>query len=156
MFRNPKPNEKQLLVELGDATGIFKPSEAQELLGGVLDAFYQQELEIGHVVAVWEEADEPAGWVYYAPSGREEGAFDLWWIGVHPARQGHGLGQAMMQAVEMAVTMAGGTKLVVETSSTELFAKTRRFYTLLGYATTGTESDSYGLGDDKVTFAKNL
>lgn len=158
MIRAALPSDTPALVALGDATGIFGPNEAQALLRDTLDSLHAGRLGEGHQAWLWAGASDvsPDGWVYFAPQGAADRSWDLWWIGVAPARQGQGIGDALLRFVERLVVIAGGRILVVETSSLPPLAGARRFYANHGYAVRAVAKNHYGDGDDKVTFAKPL
>ena len=155
MLRPAVPSDTPALVALAADTGIFQPGEA-ESLSGVLDELHAGRLGDGHTAAVWvaEPDGPPAGWVYFAPAAMADRVWNLWWIGVAPARQGRGVGGELLRSVENHVRAAGGRLLVIETSSTPAFDPVRRFYAKRGYAECGRVPDFYTDGDDKVTFVK--
>lgn len=158
MFRPALPNESPHLVAVASATGLFKPNEAEALLGGVLEDFHAGRLGEGHQVVVWadDQTGTASGWVYFAPSFKAEGVWDLWWIGVDPAAQGAGVGGRLLELVESRVREAGGRLLIIETSSTAPLEAARHFYAKRGYANCGTIPDFYADGDHKVTYAKRI
>jgi len=61
-----------------------------------------------------------------------------------------------MAAVERELAAQDIRLLLVDTSGTEAFARTRRFYQQLGYRREAVIRDYWATGDDKVTFAKPL
>lgn len=157
MLRPPLPSETPALIAMGAASGLFKPGEAEGLLGGVLEEFQAGRLGDGHAVRVWAaDGGIPEGWAYLAPTPKADGVWDLWWIGVDPPRQGRGIGGRLLTAVEDHARAAGGRLLVVETSSTPPLDPTRRFYAHRGYVECGRVPDFYADGDDKVVFVKRL
>ncbi|QEH39264.1 Acetyltransferase (GNAT) family protein (plasmid) [Aquisphaera giovannonii] len=158
MIRHALAGDTAALVAIGEATGIFRPHEAEGLLGATLDAIHAGQLGEGHQAHVWVEGPEvpPAGWVYFAPTPNANGVWDLWWIGTDPARQGRGIGSQLLGFVEDRARAAGGRLLLVETSSQPALDPTRRFYANRGYVECGRVPDFYGEGDAKVIFAKRL
>lgn len=158
MIRPAVPGETDALVALGDATGIFGPGEADALLRDTLDAVHAGQLGAGHQVGVWADAADgpPRGWVYFAPRNTADEAWDVWWIGVAPARHREGIGDALLQFAEAHVTNAGGRVLFIETSSLPLLEGARCLYSKRGYAVDAVLNDFYGHGDDKVIFKKML
>lgn len=158
MIRAARPDETGALVALGDATGIFGPGETDLLLRGTLDALHAGELDGGHKVRVWADPHDGAvaGWVYFGPQHTEDAAWELFWIGVAPARHGQGIGEALLRFVEECVIRADGRVLVIDTSSLPTLERARRFYTSRGYALRGVAADHFGPGDDKLTFVKVL
>lgn len=158
MIRPAAPADTPALLALADATGIFKPGEVEALLGGVLAALHAGQLGDGHRAEVWADAPDgpPAGWVYFSPIDHADGVWNLWWIGVDPARHRRGVGGDLLRFVEEAVRVAGGRVLLIETSTRPAFDPTRRFYARRGYADCGTVPDFYADGDGRVTYAKRV
>ena len=158
MIRLPVPADTPALIALADETGLFQPGESSSLLGGVLDAFHAGQLGAGHLAWVWADGPgaAPAGWVYFAPTEKADGVWDLWWIGVAPARQGEGIGGDLLRSVEAHARTAGGRLLVVETSSQPALEPTRRFYVRQGYTECGLVPDFYADGDGKLIYAKRI
>lgn len=158
MIRAAAPNETATLVAMAAATGIFQPSEAEQLLGGVLQDFHAGRLDPSHQIQVFADDETKAvqGWVYFAASFKADGVWDLWWIGVDPTAQATGVGGALLEFVEEFIRAAGARLLIIETSSTEPLTKARNFYAKRGYANCGQIPDFYADGDDKIIFAKRL
>ena len=158
MIRAATKNETQELIQVAVGTGIFKPNEAEELLGGVLSEFHLGKLGEGHFIEVLLNAksQKPAGWVYYSPSFKAEGVWDLWWIGVDSTAQRSGFGQKLLEHVEASVAKNGGRLLIIETSSLSNLEPARNFYLKHGYAKCGQVPSFYGKGDDKIIFAKSF
>ena len=77
-------------------------------------------------------------------------------IGVRADRQGHGVGSQLMAEVENSLRSGGARLLLVDTSGTDAFRLTRKFYSDLGYVRTATLADYWAEGDDKVIFVKRL
>jgi len=158
MLRPAAPADSPSLVALAASTWIFRPDEAEALLGEVLDDLHAGRLGEGHRAQIWADGPDgsPAGWVYFAPTDKAQGVWDLWWIGVAPARQGQGIGGELLRSVEAEVLKAGGRLLLIETSSLPAFDPTRRFYAGRGYAECGRVPDFYADGEAKVIYAKRL
>lgn len=156
MLRSARPSDTPELLAIAATTGLFEPADAHTLLGGVLAALHAGQLGDGHHALIWvpDDAHPPAGWVYFAPDMHADGAWNLWWIGVRPSHHGLGVGEALLDAVEAAVLAAAGRVLVIETSALPPFARARAFYAKRGYTECGRVPDFYGVGDDKIIFAK--
>jgi len=97
-----------------------------------------------------------AGWICFGPTPCTVGTFDIYWIAVDPAAQGHGVGTALMARAESEIHAAGGRLAAAETSGRPSYAATRRFYNRLGYHEAAVIPDFYGPGDDQVIFTKAL
>lgn len=140
------------------AAEMFSVDEADffdEMLHGALDGSLE-----GHQ---WLVVEDPAGTVIsaaqFAPEPFADRMWNLYFIAVDPAQQGSGIGSAVMAHVEAELTQRGdqvARTLVVETSSTDQYARTREFYAGLGYDEEARIREFYGPGDHKVVFWKQL
>lgn len=158
MLRPAVPSDTPALVALAVSTGLFQPEEADALLRDVLDDLHAGRLGDDHFAQVWfdEPGGPPAGWVYFSPDSKADRVWELWWIGVSPARHGQGIGDELLRFVESHVRDAGGRLLLIETSSLPELERTRQFYAKRGYAECGLVPDFYADGDGKVIFAKRM
>ncbi len=98
----------------------------------------------------------PVAIAYCAPEPMADGTWNLLLIAVHPDRQSEGIGAQIMSYVEERLSAKGIRILLVETSGTDDFIKTRSFYSKLGYTEEARIREYYGVGDDKITFHKYL
>jgi len=99
---------------------------------------------------------ELIGYVCYGPTPLTDGTFDLYWIAVDPAWAGQGVGTLLLRRIESIVKEDNGRLIVIETSSNQQYALTRRFYMKNGYVLAETIKDFYLPGEDRVTFVKYL
>lgn len=97
-----------------------------------------------------------AGYACYGPAPCTESAWDLYWIVVHPAAQGAGLGRALLDRVAAAAGAAGGTALYAETAGKPAYAPTRAFYARNGFHAVATVPDFYARGDAKLILVRPL
>lgn len=137
------------------STGFFAQHEAD-----VAVELVQARLERGDASGyhfVFADVDAQAiGYACYGPIGCTVGSFDLYWIVVHAAFRGHGLGRSLLREVERRVVAAGGRRLYVETSGRPLYDPTRGFYERSGYQAAAHLPDFYGPGDAKVIYVRPL
>lgn len=154
-IRPPKREECDALVQMGQRTGVFSPGEAQELLGQTLFNLLNEKLPFQHKAYVLVHEKINKGWVYFGPT-QDSVIWNLWWIGVDPNFMGHGFGKRLLRFVEETVKSDGASHLIIETSSSDLFIRTREFYKLQGYSLSHIEPDNYGHGEDKIIFKKKL
>ena len=96
------------------------------------------------------------GYVCVGKTPLTRGTWHEYWIGVHPAAQSRGIGQALQAHAEAFVRSRGGERLALETSGRPAYARTRRFYRKAGYRRVGRIRDFYQPGDDCVVFCKEL
>ncbi len=96
------------------------------------------------------------GYICYGPTPLTEGTYDLYWIAVDPIYSGQGVGTKLMKHVENTLKGKHGRLIVIETSSSQQYELTRRFYLKNGYVVADTIKDFYRPGEDRVTFVKYL
>ncbi|GAA4042042.1 GNAT family N-acetyltransferase [Parerythrobacter jejuensis] len=96
------------------------------------------------------------GVAYYVPEPLTDGTWNLLLIAVDPVRHGEGIGRKLMEHVEEELASENVRVLLVETSGTPDFARTRGFYEMLQYNREACIRDYYAEGDDKIVFRKAL
>lgn len=132
-----------------DEIGFF-----DELLAGYLDG----SLADDHWLVVHDD-DAVIAAAYYAPEQFADRLWNLFFIAVDPARHGRGIGGELLAEVEAQLRRRGETDarvLIVETSSTDRYARARAFYRANGYDEEARIRQFYGPDDDKVVFWKSL
>ncbi|MBN1939513.1 MAG: GNAT family N-acetyltransferase [Candidatus Aminicenantes bacterium] len=150
------PADRPAVLGLIEATGFFRPDEiavAEELIDIYLDKPGQK--DYGIVVAE-DGAGNVAGYMTYGPTPLTLGTFDLYWMAVDPRAQGRGVGKALVLWLEDFVRRESGRLIVIETSSTEKYEPTRRFYLGLDYREAARIPDFYGPGDGRVIYTKRV
>lgn len=93
---------------------------------------------------------------YCAPEKLTDGTYNLYAIGVRNDVQAKGTGTSMMSFIENHLRLQSKRILIVETSSSDDFVQTRKFYEKLGYSQEAVIRDFWEEGDDKVIFWKKL
>lgn len=96
------------------------------------------------------------GYACYGPTPCTESAWDLYWIVVHPAAQGAGLGRMLLERVAGAVRAEGGTALYADTAGKPAYAPTRAFYARNGFHAVAAVPDFYAPGDAKLILVRAL
>ena len=99
---------------------------------------------------------EPVGVAYCAPEQYANGTWNLYFIAVHPNRQGEGIGGKLLRYAEQMLLERGGRLLLVETSGLPDFERTQLFYRKNGYDEEARIREFYNVGDDKIIFRKAL
>ena len=102
------------------------------------------------------EGDRLQGYVCFGTTPSTDRTYDLYWIAVHPDAQRLGVGAALMSEVERLLWSRRARLVVIETSSREDYAPTRRFYAKRGYQETARLRDFYAPGDDRVVLTKRI
>ena len=136
-------------------TPEFKPYEvvvAEE----VIDSYLKDPPGSGYSVLVAESDSDIMGYVCYGPTPCTDGTWDMYWEAVAREKRGQGIGSALTKAAEAAVRKAQGRLIIIETSSTPMYEKTRRFHLNRGYEVIGRIPDFYTPGDDKLILQKRL
>jgi ribosomal protein S18 acetylase RimI-like enzyme len=149
----PTAADGAALRRLVAATGVFYPREraiAHELLVERL----RRGRKSGYSFFFADRGAELVGYCAWGPVPLTARSYDLYWIAVAPSAQGQGLGQALMRLAERAVASRGGGNLYIETSSRQVYDRTRKFYRDAGYAQVARLRDFYAPGDHKIMFCK--
>ena len=150
MLRPVRPEDGPAVVNLVVAAGMFTREEA-----AFLDAAL---MSTEGVACLVEDADGGglASVALYRPEQAADRVFDLTMIAVRPDLQGQGRGAALMRHVEQDLRDRGQRMMVVRTSGTARYDRTRAFYRSLGYAEHARVPDYWNDGDDLVLFTKRL
>lgn len=98
----------------------------------------------------------PVGFACFGPVPCTRGSWDLYWIVVDQAMQGHGLGRRILRESERRVLALGGRKMFLETSSREQYTPTRGFYEACGYRLESRLLDYYDRGEDCHIYTRTL
>jgi ribosomal protein S18 acetylase RimI-like enzyme len=143
-----------MIKQVIDATALF-PSE---YLDDMFTGSTEPGTETGPDQEFWLTYDEDGAKAvgYCAPERMTNGTWNLLLIAVHPDRQGAGIGRQMMSWVENKLRTLDARVLLVETSGTVEFTRTRSFYEHIGYTQEARIRDYYDKGDDKIVFYRAL
>jgi ribosomal protein S18 acetylase RimI-like enzyme len=156
MIRPMTPADRPAVLALIEATEFFRPAEiqvAEELIDITLNRPDQKDYAI---VVATDEKGTVAGYMTYGPTPLTLGTYDLYWMAVDLKVQGRGYGRALVEWLEDHGRRAGGRLIVIETSSTEKYEPTRRFYLGLRYTEAARIPDFYGPGDGRVIYTKRV
>jgi GNAT superfamily N-acetyltransferase len=136
-------------------TPEFKPSEvavAEELI----DSYLDDPSGSGYHVLVAEADSGVEGYICFGPTPLTEATWDIYWMAVGREKQGQGIGSALLKSAEKEIREHQGRQAIIETSSTPLYEKTRRFHLGEGYEVICRIPDFYAVGDDKLIMQKRL
>jgi ribosomal protein S18 acetylase RimI-like enzyme len=155
LIRELQSQDRDAVHEALLACGAFTDEEVQVALE-VLEAGLAGGLsgEYPHFVAEVEQ--RVGGYVCVGKTPLTASTWHLYWICIHPAVQGRGVGQKLLSHVEAFVRTCNAERLVVETSGQPSYARTRWFYHAAGYSEVGRIPDFYKSGDDCVLYCKTL
>ena len=149
-IRSSIPSDLSAAKEIVDAVQLFPSELLDEMFCAGSDDPEQSEF--------WLTFDDgsPAAIAYCAQETMTDGTWNLLLIAVHPDRQSEGIGARIMTYVEDRLSAEDVRVLLVETSGTDDFIRTRAFYSKLGYNEEARIREYYGVGDDKIVFHKYL
>jgi ribosomal protein S18 acetylase RimI-like enzyme len=153
LIRPLVPADKPSVLNILKSLPEFEPHEviiAEELI----DSYLADNLKSGYHLLVYVAGDSVKGYICYGPTPLTKSTWDIYWIAVAPEVKGQGLGKALMDRAEQEIAKAGGTLIIVETSSKPLYENTRQFYNRRKYSVICQIRDFYSRGDDKVMLGK--
>jgi ribosomal protein S18 acetylase RimI-like enzyme len=84
------------------------------------------------------------------------GTFDLYWVAVHSAHRGAGVGRLLVAHMESELRAEGARLIRVETEGNAEYAATRLFYERIGYEVAARVRDFYDEGNDLFIWSKYL
>jgi GNAT superfamily N-acetyltransferase len=112
--------------------------------------------ESGYHFLFAEQKGGVVGYTCFGPIACALSSYDLYWIAVHHAYRGQGLGKAMLQGTETIIAARGGTRIYIETASRPQYEPTRKFYLACHYREEAFLEDFYAPGDGKAIYVKVL
>ncbi len=155
MIRPTAQEETTLLVNLTEATGLFKPMEVEALVEVFAD-YFAGDRESGHRSITFEQDGKAMGFAYYAPAAMTDRTWFLYWIAVRKDTQAKGIGSELLRYVENDIRAQKGRVLFIETGSLPHYEKTRQFYVKNHYETHALLKDYYAENDSMVVYRKAL
>jgi ribosomal protein S18 acetylase RimI-like enzyme len=162
MIQPTKKDETAALMSLAEASGLFEPSQTEELaqmLNRHFDDAASPEIWLTQFDPTGGTAPELPniiGMAYIAPERMTEGTWNLLLLAIHPDHQKKGFGKALLHHVEHLLAKQGERVLLVETSGTDDFDYVRSFYRNSGYDEEARIREFYAAGVDKIIFRKAL
>eukprot|EP00435_Cladocopium_sp_Y103_P076613 s1_g352.t1 len=139
------------LRDVLDATRLFPSELLPDMVQGFLSGDPSADIWL-----TCEADGEAIGFCYAETEEMTDGTWNMLAIAVHPDKQGEGAGAALVQALEEDLRDQGQRILIVDTSGTAQFDRTRAFYRRQGYTQEARIRDFWAAGDDKVIFWKSL
>ena len=145
--------DRTALLRILENTPEFNPSDYR-VAKEVLDDCLKDDDNSGYSILVAEDNKEVIGFVCYGPTPLTVGTWDIYWEAVSRNNRGQGIGGALLKAAEKDIRKSKGRLVLIETSSTPAYAKTRQFYIGHGYEEIARVLDFYEPGDDRVILRK--
>jgi ribosomal protein S18 acetylase RimI-like enzyme len=154
-IRAANMGDRAALLGLQIAAGMFTAEDIAPV-ADILDACLSGDKGPDHRSVVYGGDDGFRGAAYYAAEVVSDRVWNLLMIAVLPEAQGQGIGEQLISHIETELRSVDQRILIVETSSTDQFDKTRDFYVRLGFTEEGRIRHYYGDDEHKVIFAKAL
>lgn len=135
-------------------TAVFTEEEiviAVELMTAAATDMHQKDYV---VFVAADETDTAVGYVCIGPTPATLGTYDLYWIAVDPQRYGNGDAALLLRTAEEYIQARNGALIIVETSSTQKYERTRAFYIKYGYTELARIRQYYRPGDDLIVYGK--
>lgn len=155
MIRPATPHDVTAIADIAVDSTLFGADDVA-VVSTMMAEYFERRIADSHGCVVADAGDGPLAVAYFQPAVEADRTWYLTMIAVRRARQGTGLGAALMHHVENALRRSGQRLLLVETSGTSSFDGTRTFYRRLGYQQEALVRDYYADGDDMVVFRKAL
>jgi len=127
-----------------------------EVAEELIDSYLDDPSRSGYHILVAEADSVVEGYICYGSTPLTEGTWDIYWMAVAREKQGQGIGSALLKSAEKEIKKDQGRLVIIETSSTPLYEKTRRFHLGEGYEVVCRIRDFYAPGDDKLIMQKRL
>jgi ribosomal protein S18 acetylase RimI-like enzyme len=156
-FRTELRNgDEKRIREIAESVDMFYPDEvdiAEELAIENIDKGPDKS---GYHFIICQYQNEIIGYTCFGDIPCTKNRYDLYWIIVHNSYRNLGIGKKLLSMTEESVTVLGGKKLYIETSSREPYYGTRQFYINCGYSYEAELKDYYDYGDNKIIYVKDL
>ncbi len=150
-----KPEDAARVRDLVAATGMFSAEEI-----AIAEELVQERIArgraSGYEFTLLEEDGTLVGYACHGPIPGSVDSHDLYWIAVHPDRQGRGFGRQILARAEAAMKRGGAARIYIDTSTSERYAETRGFYAASGFTLAAELPDFYRPGDGKAIYSKML
>lgn len=142
--------------EIVFSTGFFREDEVEVAVELVTEAYKKGQEQAGYYFIFSMEGNYTTGYVCYGPTPCTIGTYDLYWIAVDNHFRGSGTGKKLILETEKELIIKNARKLYIETSSTDKYLPTRKFYESCGYKIEATLTDFYAKDDHKIIYSKVL
>lgn len=155
-IRKFEKSDRENILHHIKATNVFNDEEveiAKELIDVFLDEPNQKDYDL-YVYA--DEENIAQGYICIGHTPATIGTYDLYWIVVNPNEHKKGIGKALLYYIEEMLKLVGGNLLIAETSSTQKYDNTRKFYERTNFIELVRIKEYYRPDDDLIIFGKYL
>ncbi|MDA0987358.1 MAG: GNAT family N-acetyltransferase [Bacteroidetes bacterium] len=155
MIRLLHADDKEKIVNILISTKFFTDEEV-EIAKEILDIFIDEPNQKDYLIYVSEENNIVEGYVNIGKTPGTFGTFDLYWIAVDPEIQGKGVGTKLLDFAKNEIKNQNGTLIISETSSTEKYFPTQKFYEAKGFIQLAKIKNYYKQNDDLIIYGHYL
>jgi acetoin utilization deacetylase AcuC-like enzyme/GNAT superfamily N-acetyltransferase len=149
------PDDAAKVRAIVRSTGFFNDREVEVAVELITERL-EKGRESGYHFLFAERGEEMVGYACFGPIAGTRESFDLYWIVVDHRHRGLGCGRRLMEQSEARIAAMGGRRVYIETSSTDLYKPTRKFYQKCGYRVDARVKDFYRADDDKIIYVRVL
>jgi len=155
MIDRATQSDRDPILDITAQIGIFSATD-KECVQELWDAYIDHGESSGYIFCVYRREGLALGYVCYGPTPLTVGTWDIYWLAVSPQHRREGIARTLMAGAEDRIAQQGGRLIVIETSGTDEYRGTRRFYMACGYRRQATIRGFYAPGDDLVIYGKTL
>jgi len=151
----PVVSDKKVVATILKDSGFFNKEE-QKVGVSLIEERLTKGKSCGYFFQFAQQDNRVKGYTCFGPIPGTQSSYDLYWIAVSPELRGKGIGKDLLIHTEKEIAKKGGSRVYIETSSTELYKPTRFFYKNNGYFLEAELKDYYAPGDNKMLYVKVL
>ncbi|MGB4408352.1 MAG: N-acetyltransferase [Sphaerochaeta sp.] len=149
----PVTSDIQSVASILSTSGFFNAEEQKVGVSLVRERLEQgEECEYFFQFAMCESLVR--GYTCFGPIPGTKSSYDLYWIAVDTTYRGQGLGTLLLRQTEQEIQKRGGTRIYIETSSTDQYLPTRSFYERNLYHLEAELENYYAPNDNKLIYVK--
>ncbi len=149
----PVLTDIQSIASILNTSGFFNKEE-QEVGVSLVRERLQQGESCDYFFQFAEVERSVRGYTCFGPIPGTKSSYDLYWIAVDTTYRGQGLGTLLLRQTEQEIERRGGTRIYIETSSSDLYVPTRSFYERNNYQLEAELKDYYAPNDNKLIYVK--
>jgi len=135
-----------------ESTGFFYDYEIPVAIELVNEALIKGQEKSEYFFQFIEADNKIASYLCYGHIPCTVGSYGLYWIATHNNYRGKGMGKLILEKTHETIKNRNGRMIIAETSGTQKYISTRKFYENNGYKAEAIIKDFYQTGDDKIMY----
>jgi len=135
-----------------ESTGFFYDYEIPVAIELVNEALIKGQEKSEYFFQFIEADGKIASYLCYGHIPCTVGSYGLYWIATHNNYRGKGMGKLILEKTHETIKNRNGRMIIAETSGTQKYISTRKFYENNGYKAEAIIKDFYQTGDDKIMY----